>query len=78
MTLNYERRNSVNRTRELLVDILSGKYPEVNHGSELWHEVRSCLKHFPGDYDMERAQEQAPEVFGGWEYYREKERVDGK
>jgi len=72
MTLNYERRNAVNRTRELLFDILSGKYPEVAHHSELWHEVRSCLKHYPGEYYMELAQEQAPEIFGDWEYYQKK------
>lgn len=72
MTLNYERRNAVNRTRELLIDILSGKYPEVAHRSELWHEVRSCLKHYPGEYYMELAQEQAPEIFGDWEFYQDK------
>lgn len=73
MTMNYERRNAVNRTRELLVDMLGGKYPEVPRDSELWHEVRSCLKHYPGEYDMERAKKQAPEIFGDWEFYQSKE-----
>lgn len=70
MTMNYERRNAVNRTRELLVDLLWEKYPEVKRDSELWHEVRACLKHYPGEYDIERAKEQAPEIFGDWEYYK--------
>lgn len=72
MTMNYERRNAVNRTRELLVDILWERYPEVKHDSELWHEVSRCLKHYPGEYDMERAKEQAPDIFGDWEYHDEK------
>ena len=68
MTMNYERRNAVNRTRELLVDLLNNKYAITN---PLWEEVRSCLKHYPGEYDMERAKEQAPEIFGDWEYYKD-------
>lgn len=71
MTMNYERRNAVNRTRELLVDILKNKYAVSNN---LWEEVRCCLKHYPGDFDMERAAEQAPEIFGDFEWYREQER----
>ena len=64
MTMNYERRNAVNRTRELLVDILYKKYDNISE--ELWQEARRCLKHYPGEYDMERAKEEAPEVFGDW------------
>lgn len=71
MTMNYERRNAVNRTRELLVDLLGEKYPEVKRDSELWHEVWCCLKHYPGEYYMEQAAQQAPEVFGDWEYYKD-------
>lgn len=73
MTMNYERRNAVNRTRELLVDILWEKHPEIPRDSELWNEVRACLKHYPGEYCMERAAEQAPEIFGDWEWYKSKE-----
>ena len=68
MTMNYERRNAVNRTRELLVDLLNNKYAITN---PLWEEVRACLKHYPGKYHMERAKEQAPEIFGEWEYYKD-------
>lgn len=69
MTMNYERRNAVNRTRELLVDILQEKYDHT----DIWNEARRCLKHFPSDYDMEQAAEQAPEIFGDWEYYKQRE-----
>lgn len=67
MTMNYERRNAVNRTREFLVEIL--RQPQ-GLPDDIWQEARSCLKHYPSDYDMERAAEQAPEIFGDWEYYR--------
>ncbi len=64
MTMNYERRNAVNRTRQLLVDILYKNYDNISE--ELWQEARRCLKHYPGEYDMERAREEAPEIFGDW------------
>ena len=64
MTMNYERRNAVNRTRELLVDLLWEKFPEVQRDSALWEEVRRCLKHFPTEYDMEIAAEESPNTFG--------------
>lgn len=65
MTMNYERRNAVNRTRQLLVDILYKNYDNISE--DLWQEARRCLKHYPGEYDMERAREEAPEIFGNWE-----------
>ena len=64
MTMSFERKNAVNNTRYLLVDMLWGKYPEVKHDSKLWHEIRRCLKHYPWDYDMEMAAQQSPDVFG--------------
>jgi hypothetical protein len=30
-------------------------------------EAYRCLKHYPGDYHMEKAAEQAPSVFGNWD-----------
>lgn len=67
MTMNYERRNAVNRARDLLVDMLWEKYPEVKRDSDLWHEIRRCLKHYPGEYDMYEASKQAPKIFGDWD-----------
>lgn len=72
MTMNYERRNAVNRTRELLVDLLAYRYDNVS--DDLWQEVRCCLKHYPGEYDMDRAADMAPEIFGDFEWYQEQER----
>lgn len=69
MTLNYERHNAIKNTREFLYDIMVGEY---GTDPKLLKEARRCLKHFPGNYDMELAREQAPEVFGDWEYYKEK------
>lgn len=71
MTMNYERRNAVNRTRDFLYELMDPKKtPRVS--KEVRDEARACLKHFPSEYDIERAAEQAPEIFGDWEYYRER------
>lgn len=66
MTMNYERRNAVNRTREFLVDLMNPKKtPRVP--KEIREEAYRCLKHYPGEYDIERAAEQSPEIFGDFE-----------
>jgi hypothetical protein len=67
MTMNYQRRNAVHRAGEFLFDIVR---KEIEVSEEVWQEARSILKHFPSEYDLERAAEQAPEVFGDREYYR--------
>lgn len=67
MTMNYERRNAVNRAGEFLFDIVR---KEIEVSEEVWQKARSILKHFPNEYDLERAAEQAPEIFGDREYYR--------
>lgn len=69
MTMNYERRNAVNRTSEFLRDLMNPKKtPRVP--KEIREEAYRCLKHYPSEYYMERAKEQAPEIFGDWEYYK--------
>lgn len=65
-----ERRSAVDRTRQLLVDILSHKYEDDYH--DLWYTARQCLKHYPGEYDMESAAEKAPDIFGEWNGYNNK------
>lgn len=66
MTMNYERRHAVNRTREFLVDLMNPKKtPRVP--KEIREDAYRCLKHYPGEYDIERAAEQAPEIFGDWD-----------
>ena len=66
MTMNYERRTAVNNVREYLYDALA----KTNVDSDEFYNLRSLLKHYPSEYDMERAAEQAPEIFGDWEYYK--------
>ena len=66
MTLPNERRNSINRARDFLRDLLDPKKtPRVPRS--IRQEARSVLKHFPGEYHMEKAKEIAPELFGEWD-----------
>jgi len=54
MTLPYERTNAVNRTREFLYDLLDPKKtPRIP--KEIRQRARSLLKHYPTEYDMDRA-----------------------
>tara|TARA_B110000977_G_scaffold145584_1_gene184720 strand:+ start:188 stop:403 length:216 start_codon:yes stop_codon:yes gene_type:complete len=65
MTLPYERRWAVNNTRQFLIDLLNPKKtPRVP--SDIRKEAYRCLKHYPGDYYMDKAAEQAPDIFGEW------------
>ena len=66
MTMNYERRSAVNRVREYLYDALA----KTNVDSDEFYNLRALLKHYPSEYDMERAADQAPEIFGDWEDYQ--------
>ena len=66
MTMNCERRNAVNRVREYLYDALA----KTDVDSDEFYNLRALLKHYPSEYDMERAAKQAPEIFGDWEYYK--------
>ena len=66
MTMPNERRNAVNYTRQFLVDLMDPKKtPRVP--KEIRKRAYSCLKHYPGDYYMEKAAEQAPNIFGDWD-----------
>ena len=67
MTMNYERRNAVNRVREYLYEALA----KTNVDSDEFYNLRALLKHYPSEYDMERAAEQAPEIFGNFDWYKE-------
>jgi hypothetical protein len=62
MTMPRERYNAVNMAREFLSDIMAGKYDD--NPNALFYDARRCLKHYPGEYHMEKAREKAPEVFG--------------
>ena len=63
MTMNCERRRAVNQTCDFLADLQDPKKtPRVPKA--IRQEASRMLKHFPQDYDMEIAAEQAPGVFG--------------
>ena len=65
MTMNYERRWAVNNTRQFLVDLMNPKKtPRVPKAVRT--EAYRCLRHYPGEYYMEEAAKQAPEIFGEW------------
>ena len=65
MTMPDERRYAVNTTRQFLLDLLDPKKtPRVP--SEIRKEAGRCLRHYPGEYYMLKASEQAPSVFGEW------------
>jgi len=59
MTLPDERYRAVIQTEKFLKEILST--PRVPKAIK--DRARSCLRHYPSDYDMNRAAEGAPHVF---------------
>ena len=59
MTLPDERYRAVIQTQKFLVEILST--PRVPKAIK--DRARSCLRHYPSDWDMQRAAEGAPDVF---------------
>ena len=59
MTLPDERYRAVVQTQKFLVEILST--PRVP--KTIKDRARSCLRHYPSDWDMQRAAEGSPEIF---------------
>jgi len=59
MTLPDERYRAVIQTQKFLVEILST--PRVPKAIK--DRARSCLRHYPSDWDMKRAADSAPDVF---------------
>lgn len=62
MTIPYERFRAVNQTRQFLFDLLDPKktprVPKDIRRQALW-----CLRHYPHQYEMDRATQLAPELF---------------
>jgi len=72
VTMPDERRYAVNNTRQFLLDLLDPKItPRVP--SAVRKKAGRCLKHYPGEYYMDLAKEQAPEIFGDWDDFYAKE-----
>ncbi len=62
MTLPDERYRAVVQTRRFLLDLCNTQHtPRVP--KLIRDTARSMLRHYPSDYDMNRAAEGAPEVF---------------
>lgn len=65
MTLPYERKNAVKWTQRFLLDLSNPRItPRVP--KEIRERARSLLRHYPLDIDMDRAGEEAPNIFGDW------------
>ena len=66
MTLPIERKWAIDNTRLFLRDLMDPKKtPRVP--SAIRKEASRCLRHYPGEYYMEQAAEQAPNIFGEWD-----------
>lgn len=61
MTLPDERYRSVQYARKLLEDIAYGRVARVP--KELRARAHSVLRHYPSDWDMDRAADKAANVF---------------
>ena len=62
MTLPDERYRAVTQTRRFLLDLCNTQHtPRVP--KLVRDTARSMLRHYPSDWDMNRAAESAPEVF---------------
>ena len=59
MTLPDERYRAVVQTQRFLLEILTT--PRVPKAIK--DRARSCLRHYPSDWDMKRAAEGAPDIF---------------
>jgi hypothetical protein len=61
VTLPDERYRAIRNTRQFLIDLLDRTtYPRVPR--EVRAEASRLLKHYPGDYDLERLAEKSPNV----------------
>ena len=63
MTLPIERKHAVKNVERFLLDLSNPRITK-RIPKEIRDRARSLLRHYPMDYDMERAAELAPDVFG--------------
>lgn len=62
MTIPYERYRAVLQTQKFLYELVDPKQtPKIP--SAIRERARSCLKHYPNTWDMDKAGEACPEVF---------------
>jgi hypothetical protein len=60
MTLPDERYRAVMETKKFLLSILNTR---SGLSKDMKEQARWCLRHYPSEYDMDRASEGAPDVF---------------
>jgi hypothetical protein len=61
MTLPDERYRAIRHTRQFLIDLQDRTiYPRVPRAVRA--EAYRLLRHYPGDYDLERLSEKSPDV----------------
>lgn len=63
ITLPNERTNALLRTRQFLLDMYDPKKRPKTVG-ELKLRLRSCLKHYPGTWEIRQLAEQCPGILG--------------
>lgn len=62
MTLPDERYRAVIQTKKFLIDLCSpDRTPRIP--KSIRQQANSLLRHYPSDWDMERASEGSPDVF---------------
>lgn len=65
MTLPYERKAAVKNVERFLLDLSNPKItPRVP--KEIRDRARGLLKHYPHGFEVDRAGELAPDIFGDW------------
>lgn len=62
MTMPDERTTTVIETRKFLLALANGEIKRIPKVVRL--QARLLLKHYPGEFDMKRAVQALPEVFG--------------
>lgn len=72
MTVPSERRSAVNRTKNFLVDLQYPKRtPRVPRA--IREQASRLLRHYPSQFYMDMAAQEAPGIFGEWDGSRPKE-----
>jgi hypothetical protein len=61
MTIPRERNQAIHNTREFLRSLLDRKATKVP--KEIREQAYWCLRHFPSDYEMDKAADKCPELF---------------
>ena len=65
MTMPYERKAAVKNVQRFLLDLSNPRItPRVP--KDIRDRARGLLKHYPHDFEMDRAGKLAADIFGDW------------